>query len=62
MKNETAEIKAKSLPPGKSSIFRVVATFHPKACQARIDFRDFDGNFLTVDRNAEPILKPMSEP
>ncbi|MCX8126965.1 MAG: FxLYD domain-containing protein [Dehalococcoidia bacterium] len=62
LKNEAAEINAKSHHPGKTSVFRVVATFHPKACQGRMDFRDFYGDFLMVDRNGEPALKPMTKP
>lgn len=62
LKNESADIESKTLRPGKVSLFRVAATVHPKACQARVDFRDFYGDFLTVDRKGESILKPMTTP
>lgn len=62
LKNESADIKSKTLGPGKVSLFRVAATVHPKACLARVDFRDFYGDFLTVDRKGESILKPMTTP
>ncbi|NSW82613.1 MAG: hypothetical protein HPY90_04935 [Syntrophothermus sp.] len=62
LKNESADIESKTLRPGKVSLFRVAATVHPKSCQARVDFRDFYGDFLTVDRKGESILKPMTTP
>ncbi|HHV77330.1 MAG TPA: hypothetical protein GXX39_08180 [Syntrophothermus lipocalidus] len=62
LKNESADLESKTLRPGKVSLFRVAATVHPKACQARVDFRDFCGDFLAVDRNGQSTLKPITTP
>ncbi|NLU49128.1 MAG: hypothetical protein GXX09_01775 [Syntrophomonadaceae bacterium] len=60
LKNEREKIKYDPLRPGKTSPFRVVATFHPKATTARVDFQDFMGEFLSTNKKGQPEQQAIS--